>query len=366
MTAPHRADVAILGAGAAGAALGIRLAAMGARVVLVDARPAQTALWPDTPGERLPPQTRFALQDLGLACEDWTVPEAGMALHWAGPAPQIIGAGSAPALLCSRGALDAALLARATALGVGVLSAHRFGTLEGQPGRWRMQVQGADAVQIDAALVVDASGRRAALAQALGQGPVRRDDAMIGLLRWWQGGPVLRPVFHLEAIAGGWWYATALPGGRGVAGFITPRGLLRDRPLPAWHEALTRAPLIRDALPHGVVWGPVASFAAGPGLAERLAGPGWLRAGDAAAQGDPIEGRGVLRALLAAQSLARLIRSDPAAQAALRGQYEADLTGWHADHLTHRRQVYTDSDRLGPAFHASLGAMARNGVRQQG
>lgn len=359
MTAPVRCDVAILGAGAAGAALAVRLAAMGARVVLVDARAGSPADWPDKPGERLPAQTRFALNDLGIAWESLTQPEAGIKVHWSGPSPQNIATASAPALLCGRNDLDAALMERAQALGVKLLTGHHFCGVEGQPGRWCIQMKAAQMQEVEAALLVDASGRRAVLAQGLGQEVIRRDDAMIGLLRWWQGGPASPAVFHLEAIAGGWCYASALPGGRGVMGFVTLRGLAQGRPLPLWLEAWHRADLIRKAVPGGVVWGPVASFAAGPGLAAQLVGPGWARVGDAAAQGDPIEGRGVLRALQGAQHLAALIGADAAAQGAVRRQYQDVLVDWHQDHLTQRRLVYGDSDRLGPAFQAGIAAGPR-------
>lgn len=361
MTARLRADVAILGAGAAGGALALRLAAMGARVVLVDARPDDPAGWPDKPGERLAAASRFALDDLGLDYQAFTMAEAGLRVQWSLDAPQTMAA-PAPALLCARAGLDAALMARAQALGAKLLMQHRFCNLAGQPGRWNLTLAGAQVQRVDAALLVDASGRRGALAQALGQGVIRRDDAMIGLLRWWQGGAAGPAVFHVQAIAGGWCYASALPGGRGVMGFVTLRGLLVGRPLQAWLGALAQAELIRAAVPAGVVWGPVASFAAGPGLAAQVVGPGWARLGDAAAQGDPIEGQGVLRALQSAQMLAALIGAEGAAQGAARRQYHDFLAGWHADHLARRRLTYGQSDRLGPAFQAGIAASARAAI----
>ena len=359
MMPPLQADVAILGAGAAGAALAIRLACMGARVVLVDARAEQPALWPDKPGERLPAQARFALNDLGVAWETLTQPEAGVRVHWSGPLPRDIAPTSAPALLCGRNALDAALMDRAQALGVKLLVGHHFHGVDGRPGRWCLQLKSVQKQEVETALLVDASGRRAVLAQGLGQGLIRRDDALIGLLRWWQGGSACPAVFHLEALADGWCYASVLPVGRGVMGFITLRGLLQVRPLQGWLEAWHRADLVRRAVPDGVVWGPVASFAAGPGLAAQAVGPGWARIGDAAAQGDPIEGRGMLRALQTAQHLAGLIGAEAGAQRTARQTYQDYLADWHRDHLNQRRLVYGDSDRLGAAFLAGIAAKSR-------
>jgi len=344
-------DVVIAGAGPAGAALAIRLARAGLLVVLVEARPRNPELWVDRPGERLPPKARFMLDALGVAWERIAAPQIEAWSLWAGFDPEDISDPTAPALLVSRRDLDAVLIDQATAVGAQLLDGFTVRAIAGEPGDWRMDVRrNHDIVRLVAPFVVDATGRQSALCAALALAPARRADPLIALVRWWSHATkAARPYFLVEAIENGWWYAASVPGGRGVAGFLTMRPLLTDRPEAAWRQAIDRTELIRRRVP-GFGWGDTAYFTSAPRHRDQVLGPGWALIGDAALQSDPIEGGGVLRALETAEQLAATILAPGEQQAACANDYSRALALSHERHLVLRRKSYFRSDRLGEKF----------------
>ena len=329
------ADVVVAGAGPAGAALAIRLARAGARVVVLDDRTADPARWPDLPGERLGADAALACEAIGLPLEQCAVPEAAMVRRWAGagtdatPQPR-------PGWLVSRRDLDAALLVAARRAGADVRTGEAFAGVSGKPGAWRIDTASVRH-RLAAALVVDATGRRGAVARALGQQTPRRTDTMTAILRWATGADSA-PAFAIEALGAGWTYGATLPGGRAVAGVVLPRGTWSGRPGPAWDRALAgsalMAPLLRDPT---LTWGAPAVLPATPALAPLVLGPGWALVGDAARQADPIAGRGVLHAMEGAARLAGVILSPDGTSAAAAAQaYTSWLRDLHHDHLDRR------------------------------
>lgn len=345
------ADVLIAGAGPAGAALAIRLARAGLHVVIVEARPRNPELWPDRPGERLPPKARFMLDALGVAWERIAAPQVEAWSLWAGFEPEDISDPTAPALLVSRRDLDAVLIDRAMAVGAQLLDGFTVRAIAGEPGHWRINARrNQDTVSLVAPFLVDATGRQAVLGAAFGLSPARRADPLIALVRWWRhAGEAVRPYFLVEAIENGWWYVASLPGGRGVAGFLTMRQLLTGRLEAAWRQAIDSTELIRRRVPD-FGWGDTAYFAAAPRHREQVVGPGWALVGDAALQSDPIEGEGVLRAIETAEQLAATILAPAGQQARSADDYSHSLALSHERHLVLRRESYLRSDRLGGKF----------------
>lgn len=353
------ADVVVAGAGPAGTALAIRLARVGGRVVLLDDRVADPALWPDLPGERLGADAALALDALGIEIGAIAARESAMVRLWSGARPDAAPAGR-PGFLVSRRVLDAALLAAARTAGAQSWPATAFAGIDGQPGDWRIWTQTAaknDPRPIAARLVVDATGRRRAVARALGLSPPARADAMTAILRW-STGLEAPPAFLLEAAGSGWWYAATLPGGRAVAGLVAPRGLWSGRPGPAWDGALARTDLVGPWLAGQAVpsWGPPSVLPAAPALAPRVLGPGWALIGDAARRADPVAGRGVLHAVESAALLAAVILGPPEAAAKAAGDYVGWLSAAHCEHLATRAAAYAASDRLDASVIACVAA----------
>lgn len=408
--------MAIAGAGPAGAALAILLARAGARVALLDDRPGDPALWPDLPGERLGADAWPIAAHLGLALETCARPEQLALGLWSGEDPRPLSAGAwaglskglgpgpgagpeagpdtmpepgpspssaaalaaalaagpaaglaagpaggRPGLLLSRRALDRALADAARRAGAAIHAGTAFAGLAGAPGAWRIATRrtgGGPGPTVAAALVVDATGRGAAVARALGQPLARRCDGLTAVLRWSRGGPDEPPAFFLEAVGDGWWYGAILPGGGAVAGWLAPRAAMRGPAADLWTAALARSGLVGPwlaAQPRR--WGRAVVLPAAPALAPEPLGPGWARIGDAARQADPVAGRSVLHAVESALVLAEVVLSDAAGAPAAAARLQEALRQAHADHVARRLAAYAASDRLSEGF---LGALARS------
>jgi flavin-dependent dehydrogenase len=147
--------------------------------------------------------------------------------------------------------------------------------------------------------IVDATGRRAAVARRLGVSRIR-DRRLIAFYATGRADPNFqldRTV--IEAVPEGWWYAARLPSGAPVAGFHTDArkaACLHAEP-GAWIEELARtkhvariiSPAQFDKLPRAL-------DARGARLAH-VGGDGWIACGDAAMCFDPISGQGIFSAL---------------------------------------------------------------------
>jgi flavin-dependent dehydrogenase len=163
--------------------------------------------------------------------------------------------------------------------------------------------------------VVDASGRRAAVARRLG---VTRTvlDRTLARVAWGQG-DLLDQRTLVESVPDGWWYSAALPEGQVVAALHTQTAA-SVRTQAAWEHALSQAPLTQARL-QGVQWTHHRTADAGVSRLDAPGGPGWLAVGDAVQAFDPLGSQGMLHALYSGLQGARaLLQGD------LRG-YAADL-----------------------------------------
>ncbi len=277
-----RADVVVLGAGPAGAVVARRLAAAGARVVVVQgATPAAAR-------EGFSRRTRDRLLEEGLdevvATLEGPVPRSGRwgngravaGLEWLADRARV-----------SR-ALDAALARAAIPRIAG--PATRVGrgaggfTVESAAGRH------------EAPLVVDARGRR---------GPQSRGPLLLALGRRYahRSG---RPATRIEAWPGGWcWLADD-----GEQVFVQLVGRARHGGAPGdWFAAAAArieglAPILAAAPA-----GPLVARPAHARLGRASPDPGLWRVGDAALALDPLSGQGVYEALRGAATVAAAVGS---------------------------------------------------------
>ena len=257
------ADVAILGAGPAGAAAALALAGAH-RVVLLD-RDAAPA---DRIGETLPAAARRLLGALGLwegFLEDGHSLCHARRSVWGGGEPITLDAmcdPDGPGWRLDRRRFEARLRAAAADRGALLLAPAHASRVERAGEGWRIE---AGEAWIEAQLLIDASGRGARPLRAHAGAPVSADR----LICAWLHAPLREEaaeITYTESAQDGWWYSAPLPDGRRLIAFHTDSDLARgggasfplvERALatPALAEAVADADL-GEGGPDAAVRGP--------------------------------------------------------------------------------------------------------------
>ena len=301
------------------------LAKRGLRVAILEQRRSPCG----KPGEVLTPNAVPMLVRLGLleALGDGSLarPLACLERLWGGNRPERLHFLAQPggrAWAIDRPALETRLLGQAVAAGARLLPGHRVGALSRRKRRWSLDVREGDrATTIEAAYLVDATGRPAAIARRLGA--QRRSVHRLAAIHA-QLAPAPRQVawpatLTIEATTAGWWYAVEGPAGAlicalltGDPGRVKPQAARctiasaasEARLLPRWVDEVARDGMLRivDASPTAL---------------DRACGDGWLAVGDAAASFDPIASQGLpnafASAIAGAEAVRRQLDGDPAA-----------------------------------------------------
>ncbi|MBX3711434.1 MAG: tryptophan 7-halogenase [Lysobacter sp.] len=353
----RRRDVVIAGGGPAGAAAAIALARTGRDVLLVAGSDAAGF----KVGEGLPPNARSLLRDLGVlerTLTDGHRASPGTCAVWGDITPhandflfQLHGHG----LQLDRTRFDAMLRDAAMQAGAEILPDARVRIMapgdSTRPHRLALQpVDGqtyAGIESIDADWLIDATGRAASLARALGARRIAhdaqiafhqrlrsaRDDDQDG--RTW-----------VEAVENGWWYSVLLPSRERLVAFLTDADLCDHRRL-LYGDGLWRALVDAPALhalctAHGYAPASRASGADASGCHLDLAsGERWFAVGDAALAFDPLSSKGIANAIYTGLRAAdALFHHESGDAAALDG---------YARHLLDIHRVYREQLR---AFHA--------------
>jgi flavin-dependent dehydrogenase len=345
-------DVAVVGGGPAGAAAALTLVRGGLEVALVEGWRYQRPRL----GETLSPLARPVLARLALAeaAEAASTPSFGNESAWGGPEPT-----SRPFLFGPYGAgwhLDRprfdSLLAGAAAAAGARLSAGAPVTdcLPAREGSWRLVLGvGGRQREMTARGVIDATGRRAALACSLGARRLVR-DRLVGIGVQYRGEAVEGGSTLVEATPEGWWYSAPLPPDRAVVMFMTDADLCRSHRYAergAWEEALAgTADTRRRVSGFERLWRrPRVASAASQRLVRSGAPGRWLAAGDAAMGVDPLTGDGIRQALLTGEAaglaMAHWLRGRPEPAHA----YERWLDARFARYLVERRAYYALENR---------------------
>jgi len=348
-----RAEVALVGGGPAGCAAALALCARGIGVALVE----RSSYEAPRIGETLPPaiQCEFAslgvwkeflavdhLSSPGIQCA-WGSAEAYEQSHLFDP--------YGPGWHVDRCAVDAALAAAVEARGALVLRGYRFvGIARAGSEEWRIHAaSGAGSITVGARVVIDATGRTAAVARQLGARR-RSADRLVALFRFFRGPPgyLAESPTAVEAVAEGWWYTAPLPGGRMVAALMTDadlgaRHLLRDT--AGWTERLRSAPLTRARVAGCAPEGPLQLAAAASSCLAPGAGNAWLAIGDAAVALDPLSGDGVRCALRSGIRAAEQVGHRLAGDAAALRKYDAKLARAFDVYLHKRHAFYSRESR---------------------
>lgn len=350
----------VAGGGPAGAAAALTLARGGCRVLLADASPAAAF----RVGEALPPAARPLLRDLGVLdrfLADGHLPSYGNLSLWGSDRPQEhdhIFDPNGHGWHLDRARFDVLLRGAARDAGAEVLEGVAIGGMERENGAWRIRLRtGAAAREVRAAWLVDATGRRSAIARR--QGAARKhDDRLVAFYARFRstvdGDSDARTM--VESAPDGWWYTALLPSGERVAAWLTDADLA-DRTALRSPEGFTAR--LRES-PHlsalfarfgYELHGRPQGTGAGSARLDRFAGDGWLAVGDAALSFDPLSSQGLLTALYTGlrggQALARALDGDDDGIA----EYARRLEQVYGTYLRNRLTYYATEQRWGgPAF----------------
>jgi flavin-dependent dehydrogenase len=350
-------QVAIIGAGVAGCATALMLRHLGRSATVIErsGRGATAA----RVGEHLSPDVRPSLARLGL----WELflaaghlPCAGIRASW-GDADlherAYLSDAYGPGWNLDRRRFEAMLADAAEAAGAALLRGARMRSVErGAAAGWRLVVDEAGRERrLEADVLVDATGRAAAIARRLGGQRIVYDE-LIGLVRWLPAGGATGSsdgALLVEAAEDGWWYAARLPGSRLVAVFLTDRVTAAQagvRPDRLWLARVRRTRHVRGLMERpGGTAGATAVRAANSFRLDSASGPGWLAVGDAAAAVDPLSSGGIARALGAGIAAARAIDRHLAGEADALQEYEVDVAAEFDTYLVERTATYRQETR---------------------
>jgi len=294
-----KVDVAIAGGGPAASAAAIALRRHGLTSAIVERGDGSGA----RVGESLAPAVKPLLDALGLdLARDGHLPCHGHRSIWGSDTPAEM-----PFDLSPYGHgwhLDRRRFEERLAELAGVPRLTNTRVLDIKSG-WRVIT---DRETILADFLIDATGRRAAIARRLGARIVR-DDTLFAHV-FFIDAAIDDSYMQIEAAEDGWWYRAPIPGGRTVAMFVS--------------DHRTHATKTLDA----------SSF-----RLDRVAGPRWLAVGDAATALDPLSSHGLGNALFTGMRAAEAIVSGDFAA------YENAVDSVWRAYLSRRRELYAAERR---------------------
>jgi menaquinone-9 beta-reductase len=313
-------DVAIAGAGLAGASLALRLARGGARVALLDAShfPRDKVC-----GEFLSPECWGVLDRMGLADE---VVGSGyhaiQTVRISTPGGReimadVVGRDGLPGIGLGRSKLDALIVGRAREAGVDVFEATRVGGAIIEDGRVvGVQARGGEPFEVRATLTVAADGRHSALVKQTGrtQGRSWARPRLFGLKRHFSTADpeaAEHPgTVGLHLVRGGYGGTCLVEDGSTNLCALLPESMVKQRRGDLDRvavECLGRNPSLARLLDSGEPLGEWKTVADVRVQVSRPDRPGILYLGDAQGTVDPLGGQGMTMAFLGAELLMPIV-----------------------------------------------------------
>lgn len=346
-------DVGVIGGGPAGSAAAITLARAGRSVLLIEKTDRETF----KVGESLPPSITPLLRELGVLerfKSDQHLVSCGNESSWGGASLEstdFIRDPNSQGWHVDRPRFDAMLRDAARDAGAQVVESTRVARRErSEAGAWRLALEGAGgSSQARASWLIDCTGRRSWLARREG---VKRKayDNLMAFVTVFRETEVAQEadcdsLTLVESVEEGWWYTARVPGGRRVVVYLTDIGTRSAA--AARHEAGYRALLddtthIRSRLrlySRAMAGAPMITSSNSSRL-ERVAGAGWLAAGDAATSFDPLSSQGVLTAAYSGLKAGRALDSHLSGDFDALRAYELRIGTVYDAYLDNRVECY--------------------------
>ena len=280
-------DIAVIGGGPAGSAAAITCAKRSLSVIVLE----RDRVFGERPGETMHPGVRPILEQLGLGGRMEALAmglHTGIWVEWGAP-PRFEAFGSDEAgpwqgFHLWRPDFDAAMLALAEEAGAEVRRGVSVSNIEEDHSAiWRIDTGHGT---IAARMVIDATGRVRHLARQLDIPYQARSPRLIARYGYVTGCcPTRDDAPKISGDRYGWTWTARIRDGLYQWTRVGFNDMAKDDWLPAEFLGMTPFSRTRGA---DVTWR----------VAERLAGPNWFMAGDAAATLDPTSSRGVLKSIL--------------------------------------------------------------------
>ncbi len=375
--APSHYDVAIVGAGPAGAAAAIALLQRGFSVALVERAQCgdaantveQSSTHPRyrawSPGEGLSALAQSALRELGLweaflqqghrpsyltqtAWGSAELRDKHAIIHKLGPDYHLDRDRfdewlRSHAMAAGAELFDAAQVKRATwSVADGfVLFCSRILPFS-SPGAAPAEHE---AFELGADRLIDATGRAAALLRKFG-GVRQAADDLVCVGRCYADA-VFEPAILVEAAPNGWWYSCPLPAQRALALYFTRAVVARrTRDEQAFQHTLFEAAYTARRFAVAKPAGQIRFCAAAPMRSKWRAELPLLAVGDAAAAFDPIAGTGLCFAFRSALEAAMVFDEARSGRAKLYAGYQQGVGNVFEQHLHRRRELYAHERRF--------------------
>jgi flavin-dependent dehydrogenase len=300
-------DVAVIGAGPAGAATALALSSFNVGRVMLLATHNSNHHPPI--GESLPPESRLLLQRLGVwstfvadghdaclgTCSSWGSDTLGYNDFLFNP--------HGPGWHLDRARFDARLVEHALANGIDLRVGSQVRTARRTADNDFVLDTGAQTPEIHARFVVDATGSTARIARILGARR-RRVHQLTCAVVFLPAPPTPAPnkLAILEAVDYGWWYAAHLPKGEITALVATDPTTMKKKSLHTWQGWIThlhKTQHLAPTLNHATLAKNRIYVRTAPStILQPCIGDGWITVGDAACTFDPLMAQGIYKALL--------------------------------------------------------------------
>lgn len=345
----NHCDIAIVGAGPAGAASARRLAQAGCRVVLLE----RSRFDGPRVGESLAPNVQPLLTELDVwqqFIDLQPLPSYGTRSVWGEAAAAEQSYLQTP-YLCGwhvdRLSFDRMLAGSAAAAGAElILGIQNLRCVTDSQRGFILSFEDSDRfVQLRADFVVDASGRGSFVARKLGAQSIVF-DRLVGVAAQFENVRAGEcPYTLVETTPDGWWYS-APAGNVSTATILMTDGDLicgqGTKELSQWRNALERAHLTSASVDScELKWGPRVFSAVSQRLRRSDDNRGrWLAVGDASLAVDPISGSGVVRALQTSKEAAETVLSTLAGNETAIASYEAERDKECTEYLLKRVRYY--------------------------